>query len=83
MGRETASSGWHLHQSLVDADGMNRFVPVGPKPTPLAGQWVAGLLTHARESCLLTTPTVNGYKRYQLYQLAPDWIAWGPTIAAR
>ena len=38
---------------------------------------IAGLLAHAEESCLLTTPTVNGYKRYQPFQLAPDRIQWG------
>lgn len=36
-----------------------------------------GLLEHAQESCLLTTPTVNGYKRYQPNQMAPDRILWG------
>ncbi len=73
-----AASGWHLHQSLVDRDGANLFMPAaGTAPTRVAGQWIAGLLAHARESCLLTTPTVNGYKRYQPFQLAPDRIAWG------
>lgn len=74
-----ASSGWHLHQSLLDRKtGQNTFVPeAGDQLTPLASQWIAGLLEHARESCLLTTPTINGYKRYQPYQLAPDRIQWG------
>jgi len=73
-----ASSGWHLHQSLVGRDGTNLFIPDdGTGPTAIAGQWIAGLLAHARESCLLTTPTVNGYKRYQPYQLAPDRVSWG------
>jgi glutamine synthetase len=74
-----ASSGWHLHQSLVRrATGRNLFTPSeGAVLTPMAGHWIAGLLAHARESCLLTTPTVNGYKRYQPFQLAPDRIQWG------
>ena len=74
-----AASGWHLHQSLTDsATGANLFMPdEATGPTALAGQWIAGLLTHARESCLLTTPTVNGYKRFQPFQLAPDRISWG------
>jgi glutamine synthetase len=43
----------------------------------LVGQrWVAGLLKHAAASCLLTTPTVNGYKRYRPNSVAPDRIAW-------
>lgn len=74
-----AASGWHLHQSLVDrASGVNLFMPgAGEDITEVASQWIAGLLTHARESCLLTTPTVNGYKRFQPFQLAPDRVAWG------
>lgn len=74
-----AASGWHLHQSLLDSEtGANLFMPgEGEEITGVASQWIAGLLAHARESCLLTTPTVNGYKRYQPFQLAPDRIAWG------
>ena len=74
-----ASSGWHLHQSLIDTDsGQNLFTPSEEgEITPTASNWIAGLLKHAAESCLLTTPTVNGYKRYQPFQLAPDRIQWG------
>lgn len=74
----SASSGWHLHQSLCDASGANLFIPPAPgELSKHAGHWIAGLLAHASESCLLTTPTVNGYKRYQPFQLAPDRIEWG------
>lgn len=73
------ASGWHLHQSLVrKGSGENLFIPDRTDcPTEIAGQWIAGLLQHARESCILTTPTINGYKRYQPFQLAPDRIQWG------
>ncbi|HEX5779585.1 MAG TPA: glutamine synthetase family protein [Xanthobacteraceae bacterium] len=73
------ASGWHLHQSLVDAkSGSNLFMPGdGGALTPDADGWIAGLLAHAEESCLLTTPTINGYKRYQPFLLAPDRIQWG------
>ena len=27
--------------------------------------------------CVFTTPTINGYKRYRPYTLAPDRILWG------
>ena len=74
-----AASGWHLHQSLYDLETReNLFVPERDNGvTPLAGNWIAGLLEHAAESCILTTPTVNGYKRYRPFQLAPDRIQWG------
>ena len=72
-----ASAGWHLHQSLLDGAGRNLFMPSGNDLTPEASAWIAGLLAHAAEACVLTTPTVNGYKRYQPFQMAPDRIQWG------
>jgi glutamine synthetase len=74
------SSGWHLHQSLVDrTSGRNLFSTPDDDEllSPLGGRYLAGLLAHAPESCLLTTPTVTGYKRYRPMSLAPDRIAWG------
>ena len=73
-----AASGWHIHQSLCDKNGANLMVPEADDVISAdASAWIAGLLEHAEESCLLTTPTVNGYKRYQPHQLAPDRILWG------
>lgn len=73
-----AASGWHLHQSLSDNFGRNVFEPAHTNQlSPHASGWIAGLLSHANAACLLTTPTVNGYKRYQPFQLAPDRIQWG------
>jgi len=74
------SSGWHLHQSLRrPADGANTFIPekAGADLSPLGRQWLAGLLAHARGTCALATPTLNGYKRYRPYSLAPDRVIWG------
>ncbi len=73
------ASGWHLHQSLIDVDsGTNRFIPGdGELLSEIGRQWVAGLLEHAAESCIFSTPTINGYKRYQPFALAPDRIQWG------
>ncbi len=73
------ASGWHLHQSLIDLKtGENLFVPQkGQKISSLGGQWIAGILEHAAASCLFSTPTVNGYKRYRPFSLAPDRIQWG------
>lgn len=73
------SSGWHLHQSLIARDdGRNLFVPDddGHVLSPLARHYTAGLLDHAREAALFTAPTINGYKRYQPYSLAPDRAVW-------
>ncbi len=73
------ASGWHLHQSVTDIKtGDNLMMSdASGALSAVASGWIAGLLAHAEESCLLTTPTVNGYKRYQPHQLAPDRIQWG------
>jgi len=73
-----AANGWHIHQSLLDIKtGANVFMPTGEALTPQASGWIAGSLEHAAGSCLLTTPTVNGYKRFTEFQLAPNRITWG------
>lgn len=80
QGAETASTGWHLHQSLYDlATGEGVFVPEAPGTVlSLVGSaYLAGLLEHAAAAAAFATPTVNGYKRYQPFSLAPDRISWG------
>ena len=71
------SSGWHLHQSLRDAGGRNAFMSgTGELLSPLARAYLAGLLAHARAAAVFTTPTVNGYRRFRSYSLAPDRAIW-------
>jgi glutamine synthetase len=74
------SSGWHLHQSLrTIADGANAFLTDEPGEilSPLGRAYLAGLLTHANAAASFSTPTINGYKRYRPYSLAPDRAVWG------
>ncbi|PAY11031.1 glutamine synthetase [Bradyrhizobium sp. UFLA03-84] len=74
------ASGWHLHQSVVSrANGENAFMAkeAGEPLSPLGRAWLAGLIEHARASTVFTTPTINGYKRYRSYSLAPDRAIWG------
>lgn len=72
------SSGWHLHQSLKAKDGGNAFMPgAGEILSPVGMHFLGGLVEHARSSAAFSTPTINGYKRYRPYALAPDSILWG------
>ncbi|WP_374409547.1 glutamine synthetase family protein [Hydrogenophaga sp.] len=83
------SSGWHLHQSLVESDtGRNAFVRAtaaegaGPHEarhslSDVGSHWLAGLLAHAQGMASLCTPTVNGYGRFRPNALAPQHIIWG------
>lgn len=74
------SSGWHLHQSLREiGSGRNVFVPDSPaQPLSALGmQYVAGLKHHARSAAVFACPTINGYRRYRPFSLAPDRAIWG------
>jgi glutamine synthetase len=74
------ASGWHLHQSLVSrGSGENAFMSKegGEVLSAFGRHYLAGLLQHARASAVFTTPTINGYKRYRSYSLAPDRAIWG------
>jgi glutamine synthetase len=74
------SSGWHLHQSLVDAAGTNLFMPSGGGKgeclSRLGLNFLGGLLQHAASAAAFTTPTVNGYRRLRPNSLAPDRATW-------
>jgi glutamine synthetase len=83
------SSGWHLHQSLVERDsGRNAFARPAPAEgsqpgdarhtlSDIGAHWLAGLLAHAPGMTALCTPTVNGYSRFRPNALAPQRIIWG------
>jgi glutamine synthetase len=74
------ASGWHLHQSLFDAAGeVNLFTSDDPAAvvSPLARAFAGGIVQHAPEVCLFTTPTVNGYQRFaSRHALAPSVAGW-------
>ena len=71
------SSGWHLHQSLVDGQGDNVFAAKKGLLSKTGEAWLAGLLERAAASSAFATPTVNGYRRYRPNSLAPDRAGWG------
>jgi len=70
------SSGWHLHQSLR-RNGLNAFVSPSEDLSEVGKQYLAGLLGRARAASAFAVPTVNGYKRFRPYSLAPDRVVWG------
>ncbi|MEH1778196.1 MAG: glutamine synthetase family protein [Nostoc sp.] len=75
-----SSNGWHLHQSLVDlTTGENALMSANSKTlmSDLGKHFVGGLLKHANAASVFTTPTINGYKRFRPYSLAPDRAGWG------
>lgn len=74
------SCGWHLHQSLTDATSGNNIFPGtgGDLLSQTGHQFIAGLIEHAGASAVFSTPTINGYKRFRPYSLAPDRAVWSP-----
>jgi glutamine synthetase len=83
------SSGWHLHQSLLDArTGRNVFRREQPQPgtdaadaahtlSQVGEHYLAGLLAHARAMAVFCTPTANGFGRFRPNALAPQSVLWG------
>jgi glutamine synthetase len=73
------SSGWHLHQSLVDRNsGRNLFMPEDEHDclSQLGRAFLGGLMKHAAPCTAFATPTVNGYRRFRPNSLAPDRVTW-------
>ncbi|HVY32978.1 MAG TPA: glutamine synthetase family protein [Caulobacteraceae bacterium] len=75
----TMSSGWHLHQSLRRSDGTNALVAKGSDSwlSPDGSAYMGGLLAHAAGVSSFVAPTINAYRRYRAYSLAPDRASWG------
>jgi glutamine synthetase len=72
------SSGWHLHQSLVDLQtGSNAFASKTAALSATGQQWLAGLLAHASGICALANPTLDAYERFRPNALAPTQANWG------
>jgi glutamine synthetase len=75
-------SGMHVHQSFNDAvTGRNLFYdasdPYGL--SPMARQFIAGLLAHAKGMIAILAPLVNSYKRLVPGYEAPVYLSWGRT----
>lgn len=76
----SSGSGSHFHVSLIDREtGKNVFNDPDAEfgLTPLAKNFLAGLLKHAKANTLFTAPTVNCYKRYRVNSFAPHSATWG------
>jgi len=71
-------SGMHCHQSIFNLDGENLFYDKGDPfhLSPLAYQFIAGQLVHAKALSAVVAPTVNSYKRLVPGYEAPVYIGW-------
>ena len=72
-----AGSGMHVNMSLY-RDGENAFFDEHDplQLSPMAYQFIAGLLEHVQGFCAITNPLVNSYKRLGFGYEAPSLLAW-------
>ena len=73
---DEGGSGFHLHFSVVDADG-NNLMHDGAELSATANQLIAGIVHNAPALAAFTNPTVNAYKRLGPDTLAPYRANWG------
>ena len=76
---ESASgSGLHVAQVITDQGGANAFFDQAQPYalSPLACQFIAGQLAHARGMCAVVAPLVNSYKRLGGGDEAPARVTW-------
>jgi glutamine synthetase len=71
-------SGMHTHQSLFTKGGKNVFYDPDDKNSlsPVAYQFIAGLLKYIKELSGILNQTVNSYKRLVPGYEAPTYISW-------
>jgi glutamine synthetase len=74
-------SGWHLHQSVTSMKTGTNIFAVDDSAldaiSPEGEAYVDGLLGRAREFCLLSVPTINGYRRLApQFTLSPTSVNW-------
>lgn len=75
---EYPGTGMHLHLSVFEGKENAMYSPSGQYQLSIIGrQFIAGLLTHAREISLVTNQYVNSYKRLWGGGEAPSYICWG------
>ncbi len=80
MGRpwtDEGGSGFHLHVSVIDANGGNLMSHPDGELTETANHMIAGILANAAPLVAFTNPTVNSFKRLGPDTLAPYRANWG------
>ena len=77
-------NGCHMHLSLWDqAESSNLFLDEGDEMglSPLAYQFLGGVLHHAPALCSFFNPTVNSYKRIDA-STTLSGATWAPTVVS-
>jgi len=74
---ERAGSGLHVHVSVNDAQGRNRFASEEPAGTPALRHAIGGMKATMAESMAIFAPNANSYRRFVSESYAPVAPIWG------
>jgi glutamine synthetase len=69
-----STSGFHLHQSLLDKDGKAAWAEADPASF---GPYLAGLVERLPELTAILSPSINAYKRMIDGSFASNRVSWG------
>jgi glutamine synthetase len=72
-------SGFHLHISLCDADGVNACGDPSSQDglSAVTRHFIAGVIEHCPAMMVFFNPTVNAYRRISAEALVPTRASWG------
>jgi glutamine synthetase len=73
---EEAGSALHIHQSVVDNNGMNIFSNEDGAASDLFLSYIAGLQKYMPEALLIFAPYANSYRRFLSYWDSPVNLSW-------
>lgn len=75
--RDQASSGMHVHMSVLDRDGRNIFAAEDPAGSEQLRWAIGGLAQTLPAAMALAAPGANSWRRLQPGSYAPTVAAWG------
>lgn len=74
---DRAGTGMHVHASLTDLSGSNRFADQKGALSAMLRHAIAGLLRRMPESMLVFAPHLNSWRRFAAQSYAPIAATWG------
>lgn len=74
---DQASSGMHIHMSVLDKDGRNIFAADAPEGSAALHHAIGGMAETMPACMALAAPGANSWRRFQVGSYAPTVIAWG------
>ncbi len=74
---DQASSGMHIHMSVLDKDGRNIFAADAPEGSEALRHAIGGMAETMPACMALAAPGANSWRRFQVGSYAPTVIAWG------